>query len=311
MRLKLVPNQTNFRFLKYRFIAAAFSALMIVGSIIAFATLGLNKGIDFEGGLLLEYSTVEDADLAQFRSVIGSMEMGDTVVQTFGAPNDILIRIERQPGNVELGITDAEAQQIAIIQVRETLEQEIEGVTFRRSGSVSPKVSGELVNAGIMAVTFAVLAVLLYIWFRFEWHFGVGAIVALVHDVVLTIGFFAITGLEFNLSIIAAILTIVGYSLNDTVVVYDRVREKLRKFRSMPLEDLLDLSLNKTLQRTLMTSLTTLIALFSLFIFGGEVIAGFTAAMIWGVFIGTYSSVFIAAPVLIFLDLPRGTYDDQ
>ncbi len=310
MRLKLVPNETNIRFLKYRLVAAAFSAILMIGSLVAFGTIGLNKGIDFEGGLLLEYSTVEDADMAQFRSVLGSLNMGDVVVQTFGAPNDVLIRIERQPGNEELGITDAEAQQIAIVLVRDTLETEIEDVTFRRSGSVSPKVSGELVQSGVMAVTFAVLAVLLYIWFRFEWHFGVGAVVALVHDVVLTIGFFAVTGLEFNLSIIAAILTIVGYSLNDTVVVYDRVREKLRKFRSMPLEDLLNLSLNKTLQRTLMTSITTLIALFSLFIFGGEVISGFTAAMIWGVFVGTYSSVFIAAPVLLYLDLPRGSDED-
>ncbi|MCK5040772.1 MAG: protein translocase subunit SecF [Sphingomonadales bacterium] len=310
MRLKLVPNETNIRFLKYRLVAAAFSAILMIGSIVAFGTIGLNKGIDFEGGLLLEYSTVEDADMAQFRSVLGSLNMGDVVVQTFGAPNDVLIRIERQPGNEELGITDAEAQQIAVVLVRDTLETEIEDVTFRRSGSVSPKVSGELVQSGVMAVTFAVLAVLLYIWFRFEWHFGVGAVVALVHDVVLTIGFFAVTGLEFNLSIIAAILTIVGYSLNDTVVVYDRVREKLRKFRSMPLEDLLNLSLNKTLQRTLMTSITTLIALFSLFIFGGEVISGFTAAMIWGVFVGTYSSVFIAAPVLLYLDLPRGSDED-
>ena len=310
MRLKLVPNETNIRFLKYRLVAAAFSAILMIGSIVAFGTIGLNKGIDFEGGLLLEYSTIEDADMAQFRSVLGSLNMGDVVVQTFGAPNDVLIRIERQPGNEELGITDAEAQQIAIVLVRDTLETEIEGVTFRRSGSVSPKVSGELVQSGVMAVTFAVLAVLLYIWFRFEWHFGVGAVVALVHDVVLTIGFFAVTGLEFNLSIIAAILTIVGYSLNDTVVVYDRVREKLRKFRSMPLEDLLNLSLNKTLQRTLMTSITTLIALFSLFVFGGEVIRGFTAAMIWGVFVGTYSSVFIAAPVLLYLDLPRGSDED-
>jgi preprotein translocase SecF subunit len=287
--------------------AAVLSVFLMIGSLLAFGTIGLNKGIDFEGGLLLEYSTPEAADMAQFRSVLGSMNLGDVVVQTFGAPNDVLIRIERQPGDEELGITEAEAQQIAIVNVRATIESEIEGINFRRSGSVSPKVSGELVNAGFMAVTFAVLAVLLYIWFRFEWHFGVGAVVALVHDVVLTIGFFAITGLEFNLSIIAAILTIVGYSLNDTVVVYDRVREKLRMYRTMLLEDLLNLALNKTLQRTLMTSLTTLIALFSLFIFGGEVIRGFTAAMIWGVFVGTYSSVFIAAPILLYLDVPRGT----
>lgn len=306
MRLKLVPAETKIPFLKYRKHALVFSIFLMLSSLFAFGTLGLNKGIDFEGGLLLEYNTPEDADLAKFRSIIGELNMGDVVVQTFGAPNDVLIRIERQPGDEEAGISDAQAQQNAIVLVRETIESEIEGSTFRRSGAVSPTVSGELVEAGIMAVTFAVLAVLLYIWFRFEWHFGVGAVVALVHDVILTIGFFAVTGLEFNLSIIAAILTIVGYSLNDTVVVYDRVREKLRKFRSMPLDDLLNLSLNKTLQRTLMTSLTTLIALFSLFIFGGEVIAGFTAAMIWGVFVGTYSSVFIAAPVLIYLDLPRG-----
>ena len=307
MRLKLVPAETNIPFLKYKKAALVFSIFLMLASMVAFATLGLNKGIDFEGGLLLEYNTPEDADLGKFRSTIGSLNMGDVVVQTFGAANDVLIRIERQPGNPEAGISDAQAQQNAIVMVRDAIESNIEGSTFRRSGAVSPTVSSELVESGIMAVTFAVLAVLLYIWFRFEWHFGVGAVVALVHDVVLTIGFFAITGLEFNLSIIAAILTIVGYSLNDTVVVYDRVREKLRKFRTMPLEELLNLALNKTLQRTLMTSLTTLIALFSLFTFGGEVIRGFTAAMIWGVFVGTYSSVFIASPILIYLKLPRNT----
>ena len=170
---------------------------------------------------------------------------------------------------------------------------------------VGPKVSGELIRDGILAVVLAVSAVLIYIWFRFEWQFGVGAVIALVHDVLLTIGMFSLTGLEFNLSVIAAILTIVGYSLNDTVVVYDRIRENLRKYRKMDLKELLNLSLNETLSRTVMTSVTTLIALFSLFFFGGEVIRGFTAAMIWGVFIGTYSSIFIAAPVLLWFELRR------
>ncbi|MGY8986587.1 MAG: protein translocase subunit SecF [Sphingomonadales bacterium] len=296
--LKMVPEKTNLNFLGLRKIALVFSTISIIIALVIFFTNGLNKGIDFEGGILMEVGTPVTADISLFRSVMSDLRLGDVTVQTFGSDNDVLIRVERQPGG-------APEQQAAVERVQVELNKVMEGLSYRRTEFVGPKVSGELVKAGFMSVIFAVLAVLVYIWFRFEWHFGVGAVAALIHDVLLTIGFFSLTGLEFNLSIIAAILTIVGYSLNDTVVVFDRIRENLRKHQSMELEMLLNLSLNQTLSRTIMTSVTTLLALLSLFFFGGEVLRGFTAAMIWGVFIGTYSSVFIASPVLIYLNLDK------
>ena len=274
MLLKLVPEDTKIRFLHYR-----------------------KVGIDFAGGIMLHIGHEQAIDIGDVRSALLDLELGDISVQEFGLPEEVLIRIEGQ-GSIE-------ADKIAKASAKAALEGILGEVDYLREEAVGAKVSGELVINGILAVVFAVMAVLVYIWFRFEWHFGVGAVVALIHDVALTIGLFALTRLEFNLSIIAAILTIVGYSLNDTVVVYDRIRENLRKFRKMEIVDLLDLSINQTLSRTVMTSLTTLIALFSLFIFGGEVIRGFTAAMIWGVFVGTYSSVYIASPILIYLKLER------
>jgi preprotein translocase SecF subunit len=310
--LKLVPQDTNIRFIRYRIPAAIFSAAMILMSLGIFFTLGVNKGIDFEGGILIEVGSEAPAELAVFRSALAGQGFGDVAVQAFGTENEVLIRIERQPAAVsgdmsrsEIVKAEEEAQQQAVLKVQDALGAVIQGLSYRRVEFVGPKVSGELVEAGVLAVLVAVGAVLLYIWFRFEWHFGVGAVIALLHDVVLTLGFFSLTRLEFNLSIVAAILTIVGYSLNDTVVVYDRIRENLRKFRNKPIPELLDLSLNGTLSRTIMTSITTLIVLGSLFFFGGAVIKGFTAAMIWGVFVGTYSSVFIAAPVLLYFKLDR------
>lgn len=275
------------------------SALFVVVSIALFFVKGLNYGIDFRGGILIEVGTPAPADLGQIRSTLGGLNLGDVAIQEFGAPTDVLIRVERQAG-------DASAQQIAVDQVKEALNAQIGGdISYRRVEFVGPKVSGELIQAGTLAVVLSVIAMLVYIWFRFEWQFSVGAVIALVHDVALTIGLFSLTGLEFNLSIIAAILTIIGYSMNDTVVVYDRVRENLRKYRRMELTELLNLSINDTLSRTSMTSLTTLLALFSLFFFGGEVIRGFTAAMIWGVVVGTYSSIFIAAPLLLRFRVER------
>ena len=209
---------------------------------------------------------------------------------------EALIRFEEQPGGEE-------GQKAAQIKVENALKENIEGVSIRSTSFIGPKVSGELTQDGILAVSLAILGILIYVWFRFEWQFGMGAVVALVHDVVLTIGFFSATQLDFNLSIIAAILTIVGYSLNDTVVVYDRIRETVRKFRKIPLPELIDTSINDTLSRTVMTSFTTILALLALFIFGGVVIRGFTLAMIWGVVIGTYSSVFVASPILLYFNL--------
>lgn len=296
--LKMVPSETKVNFLGAKKIGLIFSSISIIIALSIFFTKGLNKGIDFEGGILMEVGTEGPADIGLFRETITGLNFGDVAIQGFGTETEVLIRIERQPGG-------ADEQQAAVELAQSELDKVMEGLSYRRVEFVGPKVSGELVDAGIFAVGLAVFMVLIYIWFRFEWHFGVGAVTALVHDVLLTLGFFSITGLEFNLSIIAAILTIVGYSLNDTVVVYDRIRENLRKYQSMDLEELLNLSLNQTLSRTIMTSVTTLLALFALFFFGGEVLRGFTAAMIWGVFVGTYSSVFIASPVLVYLNLDR------
>jgi preprotein translocase SecF subunit len=253
---------------------------------------GLNFGIDFKGGTLIEIqSKAPVANLQEIRTTLGGLGLGDLEVQGFGAPNEVLIRIATQPGG------DAE-QQVAVQKAQAALGSD--DYTYRRVEVVGPRVSGELAWTGTISVLVTMLGVLLYIWFRFEWQFGIGAIATLVHDVVLTIGFFAITQLDFNLSSIAAILTILGYSLNDTVVVFDRIREILRRYKQMPVEEVIDVATNQTLARTIMTSLTTLLALFALFFFGGSVIRSFTAAMIFGVFIGTYSSIFVGGPILVY-----------
>ncbi|UTW54224.1 protein translocase subunit SecF [Kordiimonas sp. SCSIO 12610] len=306
MLLRLVPQKTEINFLGFRKIAIALSALLIVASMALFAINSLNYGIDFKGGIKLEIGTQgEPVDFDTVRSSLNGLNLGEIAVQGYGGPDKALIRVERQPGGNE-------EQNAAMEQVRQKLSEIIEGVEFRDQAVIGPKVSGELKQDGTIAVSVAVLLVLVYIWFRFEWQFGLGAVIALVHDVLLTIGFFAITRLEFNLSIIAALLTIVGYSLNDTVVVYDRVRENIRKYRKKPMEEVLNFSLNQTLSRTVMTSVTTLLALVALYVFGGPVIQGFTAAMIWGVVIGTYSSIFIASPVLLIFKLrPEALLRDE
>lgn len=294
-RLKLVPADTAFKFIGLRHIAYAVSALMVLASMALFFTNGLNFGIDFRGGTMIEIGTEGPADIGDLRNRLSSLNLGDVQVQEFGAPNDVLIRVEQQ--------AETEGSDQTVVEL---IRGELgEGVEYRRVEVVGPKVSSELVEAGTLAVVMAVILMLVYIWFRFEWQFSVGAVLALMHDVLLTIGIFSIFQLEFNLSIIAAILTIVGYSMNDTVVVYDRVRENLRKYKKLDLGELLDRSINETLSRTAMTSITTLLALLALYIFGGEVIRGFTFAMMWGVFIGTYSSIFIAAPLLMVLGVKR------
>ncbi len=299
MLLKLLPQETKINFLGMRKVAAVFSILLGIASIALFAVNSLNYGIDFQGGIEVEFGYEDKAvDIAAIRAVVTPLDMGDVSVKSVDDGNSALIRIERQPGG------DQE-QSDATKRVRDAFTAAMPDLEYRQGNIIGPVVSGELKRDGALAVTIAVLAVLVYIWFRFEWQFGIGAVIALVHDLVLTIGFFAITRLDFNLSIIAALLTIVGYSLNDTVVVYDRVRENIRKYRKMAMEDVLNLSLNQTLSRTVMTSVTTLLALFSLFFLGGEVIRGFTAAMIWGVVIGTYSSIFVASPLLMFFKIRR------
>jgi preprotein translocase subunit SecF len=298
MRLKLVPDETRIDFMSRARYALAASAAAVVAAFVLLGAMGLNFGIDFRGGTMIEVRTQGPADLGEIRDVAGGLGLGDVQVQEFGRETDVLIRIEEQPG-------DGDDQMAAAAQVSDAMEAAFPGIQIRRTEVVGPKVSGELVQAGALAIGLAVFAVLVYIWLRFEWQFSLGAVAALVHDVALTIGVFALVQLEFNLSIIAALLTIVGYSLNDTVVVFDRVRENLRKYKQKPLKEVLNISINETLSRTLMTSATTLAALISLYLLGGEVIQGFTFAMIWGVVVGTYSSVFIAAVALLRLGVKR------
>ena len=275
------------------------SAVLVLASLALFFVRGLNYGIDFRGGTLIELSSASDIDLSLLRAQLGELELGDVQAQHFGSQNEALVRIEGRGGEPT---SQGAIEQKTVQKVRAALGGDYK---FRRVETVGPKVSGELISAGFFAVIAAVLLVLIYIWIRFEWQFSLGAVVALVHDVVLTIGVFSLLHFEFNLSIIAAILTIIGYSLNDTVVVYDRVRENLRKFRKAELDQLLDMSVAQTLSRTVMTSVTTLLALGALYIFGGAVIKGFAFAMIWGVITGTYSSIFIASPLLLALRVKR------
>ncbi len=297
---RLVPAATTFKFMIFRKLSFPISSLLLIGSLVMFVAINLNYGIDFRGGTLIEYrSQTAKADLSDVRSRLSDLNLGDVQVQEFGAPDELLIRIESQQGGDN-------AEQSALAKVRAAMDGDHE---FRRQEVVGPTVSGELARAGTIAVIVSLLAIMVYIWFRFEWQFALGAVLATMHDVILTIGMFAVLQLEFSLSSIAAILTIVGYSLNDTVVVYDRIRENLRKYKKKPINELLDMSINDTLSRTVLTSVTTLLALFALYFLGGEVLRGFTFAMIFGVLVGTYSSIFIAAPVLILFKLRPGAMD--
>ncbi|MGH6887460.1 MAG: protein translocase subunit SecF [Geminicoccales bacterium] len=300
LSFRFIPDRTTIPFLRFERAGYAISAALVLLSLVLLPIKGLNLGIDFRGGILIEVRMPgAAADLGAMRATLGGLGLGEVALQEFGEPTDVLIRIERQAG-------DEEAQLTAVDQVKAALAAQFgEDVSYRRVEFVGPKVSEELLWAGTQAVIYALIAILAYIWFRFEWQFGVGAVVALAHDVILTLGIFSLLGLEFNLSTIAALLTIVGYSLNDTVVIYDRVRENLRRYKAMALPELLDRSINETLARTIMTSLTTLLALIALFVFGGPVIRGFTFAMIWGVLVGTYSTIFVATPLLLHLNLRR------
>lgn len=294
--IDFLPRGTKIPFLSYSTVAFVLSSLAIIASIALFSVKGLNYGIDFIGGTSIEVRHKSGpANIADIRSKVGALNFGDVQVQQFNDPRDVLVRIELQSGGEE-------ANQVALNKIKTALGESYE---FRNTEVIGPTVSQELTRAGLIAVISAIFVVLIYIWLRFEWQFSLGAVLALVHDVVLTIGVFSLLQLEFTLSIIAALLTIVGYSLNDTVVVYDRVRENLRKFKRMDLTELLTLAINETLSRTILTSVTTLIALFSLYFFGGEVIRGFVFAMIWGVVVGTYSSIFIASPILLKLGVKR------
>jgi preprotein translocase subunit SecF len=290
--LRIVPDDTKFAFMRFRRVSFPFSALLSVVAIFCFFFVSMNFGIDFTGGTLIEMQARSGkADVAAVRATTEDLGVGDIEVQEFGEKGDVSLRFGLQPGGEK-------GQQAALERVKQVFEKDYD---FRRTEVVGPRVSGELVQSGTLGVVLSVVAVLVYLWFRFEWQFAVGAVIATLHDLVLTIGFFAITQIEFNMTSIAAILTIVGYSLNDTVVVFDRIRELLRKYKKMPTEELLNLSINSTLSRTVMTSVTTMLALLALVLFGGKVIESFSYAMMFGVVIGTYSSIFIAAPVLIYL----------
>ncbi len=279
----------NLAFMARRKLFLAFSAAMILATVGLVLVQGLNFGVDFRGGILIEARTDGPADLAALRSILGGLGLGEVTLQEFGEPTDVLINVQRQEGD--------EAEQIKAIQiVKAALEGRV--VEYRRTEFVGPKVGSELKQAGAMATGFALLAIGLYIWFRFEWQFSLAALIALIHDVVATIGFYSLLQIEFNLATLAAILMIAGYSINDTVVIFDRVRENLRKYKKMALFELLDRSINQTLSRTVLTSVTTLLALLALFAFGGAVIRGFTSGLIWGVVIGTYSSIALAVPLL-------------
>lgn len=294
--LKLIPDDTKIGFVKWRHIAVSLSVLVVVASAVLLYVRGLNFGIDFEGGIVIEISTDGPADISQLRTDLGGLDLGEIQIQEFGQADDVLIRVQSPKDGGE------KASQEVVDKIRGQLGDTVE---YRRVEVVGPQVSGELVQDGILAVVIAVALMLVYIWFRFEWQFAFGSIVSLIHDVMATLGLFCALQLEFNLTSIAAILTIVGYSMNDTVIVFDRVRENLRKFKKVDLGELIDLSINQTLSRTVMTSGTTLLALFALFIFGGEVLRDFTFAMIFGIFIGTYSSIYIAAPVLLAVGVTR------
>ena len=295
MPLTLIPPGTRIDFLKNRTLALAISLLVLIVSVVAYLHQGLQYGIDFRGGILLEIRTQGPADLHQLRTTLSGLGLGGAELQEFGQADNILIRIERQKG-------DEKAQAAAVQTVKDSLGS---GIEYRRIEFVGPKVGQELIRAGVLATLLALGAIMIYSWFRFEWQFGVSGIVALLHDVVTTIGLFAIFQIEFNLTTVAAILTIAGYSINDTVVVFDRVRENMRKYKSMPLVKLLNLTVNETLSRTLLTSSTTLIAVLMLYFFGGEVIHGFSLAVIWGILVGTYSSIWVASALLIYFGVHR------
>jgi len=265
-------------------------------SIIAVIFIGLNLGIDFRGGILIEVRT-ENIDISDLRLEVSNLGVGEVSIQEFGSSTDFLIRVERQLG------TD-KAQQVAVEKIKNKLNNTFSNkIEYRRLEFVGPTVSKDLIKKGILAIFFAVIAMLAYIWFRFELPFAMGAVIALIHDVVLTLGVFSIVGLEFNLATVAAILLIIGYSMNDTVVVYDRVRENLRKFKKMNFEELIDKSVNETLARTINTTATTTLALLALYFLGGQIISDFAFAMLWGIIVGTYSSIFIASIILTFLNV--------
>ncbi|MDB2415234.1 protein translocase subunit SecF [Rickettsiales bacterium] len=305
MAFNIIPDKTSIDFLGKKYIAFALSAALIVATIFIMFSKGLNFGIDFTGGILIEARLEHKADLGDLRKSLKAKNIGDISIQTFGQDNNILVRIGSQEGT--------EKERLASINtVKSVLAERLDGsIEYRKVDYVGPKVGDELIKSGSLSMILAVIAILIYIWLRFEWHYGVGAVVALIHDAILTLGFFSFTQIEFNLSSIAAILTIIGYSINDSVVIFDRIRENVRKYKKMPIDELLNRSINDNLARTLLTSLTTLMALVALVIMGGDVVRSFSLSALFGVVVGTYSSIYIAAPILDYMQLRQVTAEDS
>jgi preprotein translocase subunit SecF len=296
--LRIVPDDTKFDFMRFRRISFPVSAILSILAIVLFFHPGLNLGIDFVGGTLLEVQAKSgQADIAKMRATLTALNLGDVQLQQFGGPADVLIRVAQQPGGEQ-------AQQAAVEKIKGALGTDVE---YRRIEVVGPRVSSELLSYGTLGIIVAIGAILIYLWFRFEWQFALGAMIANVHDLVLTLGFMSLMQVDFDLTSIAALLTILGYSLNDTVVIYDRIREMLRRYKKLPMTDLLNISINSTLSRSIITHLTVTLALLALFLFGGHAIHSFVTTMMFGVvLVGTYTSVFIASPILIYLGVGTG-----
>jgi len=287
--LRIIKSATNINFMRIKKLTLFVSTILFLLSLSLIFIKGLNLGIDFTGGSLIEVRFKENIDLNNLRTKMNKLNLGEIQLQTIGNENDIIFKVQ-----------DNKNKQTETVQIiKESLNDQ--SVEYRRTEFVGPKVGSELVNAGIIAVIFSLIGILIYIWIRFQWNFALGAIIALIHDVVLTLGFFSVLQLEFNLATVAAVLTIAGYSINDTVVIYDRVRDSMRKYKQITFDEVINISLNSTLSRTLMTSLSTLLALIALLTFGGIVISSFIIALIWGVLIGTYSSIYVASPILTYL----------
>jgi preprotein translocase subunit SecF len=295
MPLRLIPDNTKIDFVSKRRYFFLFSGILFVLAVASTFITGLNFGIDFRGGIVIGARMEQTADIGAIRSELSALNLGEVSIQRFGRDTDVLIRVEAQQG----GEVERNA---AIGKIKNALGP---NVTYLMTDYVGPQVGGDLIRAGIMAVVFSIIGILIYVWFRFEWQFGAAAVIALTHDVLLTLGFFAELELEFNLATVAAVLTIAGYSINDTVVVFDRVRENLRKYKKMPLPELMNQSINETLSRTVLTSGTTLLAVMALVVFGGPVIRDFCLALVWGIVIGTYSSICLAVPILLYFNIRR------
>jgi preprotein translocase subunit SecF len=303
--LKLIPDNTNIKFLRWRVPFYLISLALMAASLGLVFTKGLNLGVDFVGGQMIRMTFTQSAaaPLAEVREEVGALGYGEPITQQFGRPNEISIRMKLPEGDNQTALADTMTRRITA-----TLRQNHPDVRIDGVDSVTGKVSGELFRSGMIALGLAMLGISIYIWFRFEWQFGIGALFALVHDVTLTLGMFALTGWDFDLNIVAALLTLIGYSLNDTIVIYDRIRENLKKYRRMPLPELLDLSVNETLSRTVVTSTSLLITLVALLLLGPDVIFGFTAAITLGIFVGTYSSIYMSAPILIWLGVTGDSF---